>query len=1515
MDSIRRAIATFSIVAILSSFVVSTASAEGTFKDVKEGTYYYDAIEALVDLQAVYTTAENYNPAVNLTRSLAAKYVVVAAGWTLEEPATPTFTDVPKTHPEYKYIETAVAHKFMNGYADSTGKATGKFGPGDTVNRAQYAKMVVETFELPEYVPTAPTFTDAKDTAAWYYKYVETAAHFRVVKGKTAKTFGPNDLINRADGAVMTFRATTAEVAGEGEGEGEGEVGTGALDVSLSDDSPTGLVLPASATAAAVVAFDVTAGDKEVTFNGFTVHKKGVGTLASDFQAYLYDGNDRLTAGKSINSSTNNIEFSNVGLTVGEGETKTITVKVDIGTTATSGVVEFELVDADAVKSTADSVTGDFPLVSDTISISATPVGSITIAKNGSVSNPKVGEVGATVAKFKLTAATEAAKVEQLGLYITGTISAADVTNLKLYVSGETEPLATVDAVNSKDLAQFVFDTPYEIEKGGTKSFYVTADMEPGRNGDTLRIYIDENTDVVAIGGTYGFGMSVTKGNYDNGAADGTDASWSTLEGGDITFVSSGPTAADIAVNAKDVHLLDFTITAVNNVTFKNFEVGMIASVEATAAGGLLNSTTANFTDIKVINTESGETLMGPVDVTSFKTASGGSTAISEALNTDNLQAYYLFTDEFSMDAGETLKLALTTDVANNTSLNNETLIASLQIGGTYPQVKDVNNKTLTNSSSLVPSTAIIGKTMTVKSPSLTLSLASTPVAGANTKVKGVKAVKFGGLSFACGSASSCKVTDITLSAHLDDNANNTWDAGGVDGYDNSVYANAYVGSVSLQDASGNVVAAAKSVQSTGAVVFTNLAWALKAGETQTVYVVGDITTNATTSGKIAFAIDATSDVTAEDADGNTISSVTGTPNSNVTTNPNGTWVAVSSGGALTVSVDASTPKENIVVAGTADQAISKFKFSATSEPFVVTKLAVNNRQSAVTSTSTLGDYDNNVFSVKISYTNSTGATETKTGYLTNGTAEFSGMDFFIGKDDDAVLTVYATLNTIIGGATAAEFVDLNLAFENFNSVAQDSGVTRTAAVLDAYTAKLSLGTLSFTDSGYDTNDAAGQTVSSLDATQTITIDGGTKVFTVGTLLFVDAGANGTYDSGADSLFVTTASWSAPTPTVKVINDADASLADNLNIYYALPGTGYLTDSNQMVVYESKPTFTLAADSPSGDRSPSASDTIFKFTVAATSQEKVQFRQESSVLRQSADSAGTKDVGGGADVITVATDTTFLTEGTGSNSITFSGDVNAAEGVYWSATAGTFDVTLYPKVSFWVFIDPVAHASTAVTQAQLKFACGAGNITDHTVVAGAGTSDLVTADAGTGWMFFDVVNPCEGLNDTRYAVTVLGAVAITANGDVMYVDNIRFHATTDANDVIQVTLSSDASMNTVAPNVKALLKEGGTTLAEGSIYMTSASAATISFFPYTSNYTNIEIAKGSSRTFSVVADTTGIITDTAQVDDKLTPSISLGTSTNGSVTAGRVKWYETNAQVTWCGAVDNNIFTGNTLKY
>jgi hypothetical protein len=108
-----------------------------TFTDVPETDPFYQYIETAAYNEIVAGYADGtFRPYNDVTRGQLCKIVVVAAEWPLINPPTPTFSDVPVENIFYTYIETAVCHGIISGYADGT------FRWGNNATRAQIAKIV-----------------------------------------------------------------------------------------------------------------------------------------------------------------------------------------------------------------------------------------------------------------------------------------------------------------------------------------------------------------------------------------------------------------------------------------------------------------------------------------------------------------------------------------------------------------------------------------------------------------------------------------------------------------------------------------------------------------------------------------------------------------------------------------------------------------------------------------------------------------------------------------------------------------------------------------------------------------------------------------------------------------------------------------------------------------------------------------------------------------------------------------------------------------------------------------------------------------------------------------------------------------------------------------------------------------------------------------------------------------------------------------------------------------------------
>lgn len=91
----------------------------------------------------------------------------------------------------------------VSGYGDKM------FAPGNSLTRAEFTKMVVNTFGLADITATC-SFTDV-DPNAWYYIYIASAEKYNLAQGYGNGLFGVNDPITRQDAITLIYRAAQAK--------------------------------------------------------------------------------------------------------------------------------------------------------------------------------------------------------------------------------------------------------------------------------------------------------------------------------------------------------------------------------------------------------------------------------------------------------------------------------------------------------------------------------------------------------------------------------------------------------------------------------------------------------------------------------------------------------------------------------------------------------------------------------------------------------------------------------------------------------------------------------------------------------------------------------------------------------------------------------------------------------------------------------------------------------------------------------------------------------------------------------------------------------------------------------------------------------------------------------------------------------------------------------------------------------------------------------------------------------
>ncbi|SDC03976.1 S-layer homology domain-containing protein [Paenibacillus sp. UNCCL117] len=101
-----------------------------------------------------------------------------------------------------RQIEVAAAKGIVEGRADK------QFVPNETVTRAEFAKMIVNTFGL--QAPNASESFDDVDASDWFQPYVASAVKHGLVNGRSEGKFEPNGKITRAEMATIAARALTS---------------------------------------------------------------------------------------------------------------------------------------------------------------------------------------------------------------------------------------------------------------------------------------------------------------------------------------------------------------------------------------------------------------------------------------------------------------------------------------------------------------------------------------------------------------------------------------------------------------------------------------------------------------------------------------------------------------------------------------------------------------------------------------------------------------------------------------------------------------------------------------------------------------------------------------------------------------------------------------------------------------------------------------------------------------------------------------------------------------------------------------------------------------------------------------------------------------------------------------------------------------------------------------------------------------------------------------------------------
>lgn len=191
---------------------MTTMVEAATFSDVTSTSLYAPAISALADRGIIKGNPDGtFAPdnTVNRAEFLTMLYRVMKEK--PSAPSQPCFKDVPAGSWFEAVVCDAAAQGHVSGYADKT------FKPELPVNRVEALKMIFTVLGLSmqstlEATTRATVYTDVSSTA-WYMPYLAASVKLRIlpVPGANAKTFGPDQLLTRAEAAAYIYNATSPQ--------------------------------------------------------------------------------------------------------------------------------------------------------------------------------------------------------------------------------------------------------------------------------------------------------------------------------------------------------------------------------------------------------------------------------------------------------------------------------------------------------------------------------------------------------------------------------------------------------------------------------------------------------------------------------------------------------------------------------------------------------------------------------------------------------------------------------------------------------------------------------------------------------------------------------------------------------------------------------------------------------------------------------------------------------------------------------------------------------------------------------------------------------------------------------------------------------------------------------------------------------------------------------------------------------------------------------------------------------
>jgi len=184
--------------------VVTAPPVMNRFSDVTSQTLEGEAANALAEKGIIGGFPDgSFRGSQPVNRAEAAKFLLMSRlGVKNSALNNGRFTDVLEGEWYVKYIVTAADLGIIDGYKDGT------FRPANTVNTAEFLKMLTGAFDLPQNIEHG--FSDVPSDA-WFARYAGGADAFNLFPGGSEGKLQPEKLLTRGEVSIAIYRILNAQ--------------------------------------------------------------------------------------------------------------------------------------------------------------------------------------------------------------------------------------------------------------------------------------------------------------------------------------------------------------------------------------------------------------------------------------------------------------------------------------------------------------------------------------------------------------------------------------------------------------------------------------------------------------------------------------------------------------------------------------------------------------------------------------------------------------------------------------------------------------------------------------------------------------------------------------------------------------------------------------------------------------------------------------------------------------------------------------------------------------------------------------------------------------------------------------------------------------------------------------------------------------------------------------------------------------------------------------------------------